>query len=200
MIHVLKMQSGAELEMKIAWVLALAPVYALFFGSYSQGGKFPPLTLLTHSWVVWNNRWLPSNQMPHHQHLWLCWNGLLAANCSVIICGKRLGSLSSCVWLLSWQWLAVSSGPCIRGVSVHDWPVCVIVCCERHCRHSTNREVKKGVARIKTADFPCKTHELSHQMWPRLPLFSRNHFLQKDPFCLMCKHSKVRHVTPSYKT
>lgn len=40
-IHVLKMQSGTELEMKIAWVLALAPVSALSFGSYSQDGKFP---------------------------------------------------------------------------------------------------------------------------------------------------------------
>lgn len=27
-------------------------------------------------------------------------------------------------------------------------------CVERHCRHSTNREVKEGVARIETADFP----------------------------------------------
>lgn len=122
------MQSGTELEMKIAWVLALVQCMPSFLDLTPRAVSSLALTLLTHSWVVWNNRWLPSNQMPHHQRLSLGRNGLLAANRSASIGGKRLDHWApACDSSADSDWLWARDLAFV-GVSVHDWPVCVVVC------------------------------------------------------------------------
>lgn len=116
--RVLEMQSGlTELLMKIVWVLPLAPVPALFWLSLPEWVSnphththtlrpFTPLTLLkaelceiTDDYRVIRRRLIsilrcvkkrPHGCRPECYHLW----------------PKRvLGSLSCCLWLLSWQCL-----------------------------------------------------------------------------------------------
>lgn len=150
-------------------------VCPLFFGSYSQGGKFPPLTLLTHSWVVWNNRWLPSNQMPHHQLLSLCWNGLLAANRTASIGGKRLDHWApACDFSADSDWLWArdlafvgAGGLCSWLTSLYRRALSVIADTPQT---EKSRRVLQELKRLISPP----ARELSHhQMWPRLPLFSR---------------------------
>lgn len=162
------------------------------FGSHSQDGKFPSSDL-PHSWVAWNNWWLQSNQMPVHQHLPLC----SVATVRSSVDQASAGSLSVCVWLLSWQSLLEQV---CKLRNLHLW----LSASGRPLANATVLSV--NMARIKTADFPFNMWTLVRSDWVfhflkevvrQKKNMLQNHFLRKDPFCLMCKRSKDSHVTPS---
>lgn len=156
-----KMQSGTKwvgdedsLSAACLWLQCLHP-----FGSHPQAGKFPSSDL-PHSWVVWNNWWLQSNQMPAHQHLPLCSSGH-----SAIICGSSQHWITKLLRVTPQLTLTAANtrvtAQQLAFVALCSWPTTSLCHCGLSMK-STRQEVKQLI-------LP-STRELWRQMRPSLLL------------------------------